>query len=227
MASGINKIALLFNPHRLWAEVKRNKMINGLKPKVVYIGYYTTIFKSQIGNHTFIGSNVKLLNSTLGDHSYLNSNTLIQKTTIGKYTSIGSDVKCGLGKHPTDLVSTHPAFYSNNKEYLTYSDKNYFEEYQNIEIGNDVWIGINAVIMGGVKIGDGAIVAAGSIITKDVEPYSIVGGVPAKHIKFRIPENLIDKIKETRWWDKDEEWMAKNFMFFHKPTEFLKLFDNQ
>src|SRR5690606_12842951 len=118
-------------------------------------------------------------------------NTQISDARIGRFCSIGSDARIGLGgTHPTDRVSTHPAFYSPMpRSQLTFAQKASFEEYPgSVIIGNDVWIGAGATIVDGVSIGDGAIVAARSMVTKDVPPYAIVGGVPSKLIRYRIPE---------------------------------------
>ncbi len=100
----------------------------------------------------------------------------------------------------------------------------YFDEYGEIIIGNDVWIGDGAVIMNGITIGNGAIIAARAVVTKDVKAYSIVGGIPAKIIKMRFDENIINKLQEIRWWDWDEEKLEKNFKKFHNPEEFIKSF---
>jgi acetyltransferase-like isoleucine patch superfamily enzyme len=99
-------------------------------------------------------------------------------------------VTIGISPHPTYFVSTHPTFYANNKGFETFADKMYFdEEVKTTNIGNDVWIGSKCTIMPGVKIGDGAIVGYGALVTKDVPAYSIVGGIPAKLIKFRAEFN--------------------------------------
>lgn len=84
-----------------------------------------------------------------------------------------------------------------------------------VKIGNDVWIGNNVMIMDGVTIGDGAIIAAGSIVTKDVEPYVVCAGIPAKAIKSRFDKDKVDKLLELRWWDKSPEWIKKNIDYLH------------
>ncbi|GAB3932153.1 hypothetical protein GCM10028827_30120 [Mucilaginibacter myungsuensis] len=99
---------------------------------------------------------------------------------------------------------------------------NHFKAYDTVSIGNDVWIGSNAIIMDGVTIGNGAVIAANSVVTKDVGDYEIVGGVPAKLIKKRFDENLIMKLNEIEWWDKDEAWIKKNIDNFRDIERFLK-----
>ncbi|MDY7394099.1 CatB-related O-acetyltransferase [Aureibaculum sp. 2210JD6-5] len=224
MAFGINKknILLLFQPKLVYAYYKRYKQLKKYKNRNLRLGLYVAINNSEIGNHVFLSNDVTLSNSKIGDHSYINSNTHVGFTIIGKFCSIASNIQFGLGKHPTHFVSTHPAFYANNKGFKTFSDKDFFEEHDKIILKNDVWIGNDSIIMSGVTIGNGAIVAAGSIVTKDVKPYEIVGGVPAKHIKFRIEERYIEQIQKTEWWDKEEEWLERNYKSFLNIEEFLK-----
>ncbi|MCB0472384.1 MAG: CatB-related O-acetyltransferase, partial [Flavobacteriaceae bacterium] len=216
MAFGISKkfFSFLLNPYLIYVHFKRKKLLKKYREKSLLLDLYVSIYESDIGYHVFLGTGVQLYNSAIGDHSYVNSKSSINYTKIGKFCSIGSNVTMGMGIHPTDLVSTHPAFYSNNKAFKTYADKNYYVEYGNIEIGNDVWVGSNVTILENVFIGDGAIIATGAVVTKDVKPYEIVGGIPAKHIKYRIKEDLIEKIRATKWWDKDENWLQENFHLF-------------
>lgn len=122
------------------------------------------------------------------------------------------------------IISTHPAFYANNKPFKTFSDKMYFDEYKEINIGNDVLIGEDALILGGVKIGDGAIITSRAVVTKDVPPYAIIGGVPAKLIKYRFDEKIIKQLIEIKWWDKELDWLKKNYLTFHNPKEFVNLY---
>jgi acetyltransferase-like isoleucine patch superfamily enzyme len=192
----------------------------------VSIGLYTNLINVNLENKTFVGSDCSIIDTKLGSHSYINSNTKILSADIGKYTSIGSNVMIGVGQHPTNLVTTHPAFYSNNKAFETYSDKMYYEEFDKCIIGNDVWIGSNSTILNGVKIGDGAIIALGAVVTKDVQPYSIVGGIPAKVLKFRFNENIIDRLLQIRWWEFEEDFLRTKYKLLHNPNEFIDYYEN-
>jgi acetyltransferase-like isoleucine patch superfamily enzyme len=173
----------------------------------------------------FINDNVSVKNSNIGDHTYINSYSSVFCAEIGKFCSVASNVTIGLSTHPCNLVSTHPAFYSSNKLFKTFSDKVYFYEDENIDIGNDVWIGEGSLILGGAKIGDGAIIAAKSVVTRNVEPFEIVGGVPAKTIRFRFEPEVRLKILKSEWWNNSEEWFAENFKLFHDTPSFLKYFN--
>ena len=178
---------LLKNPLTVWfAKLIKSKIIEYKnKDKFLKIGYMANATKCKFGIYNTIYNEVSLNEVTLGDFTYIAGNTNISKTTIGKFCSIGPDCKIGLGKHPTkDFVSTHPVFFSTLKQaQLTFSDKNYFDEFADIEICNDVWLVANVIVVDGVKIADGVIVAANSVVTKDVPPYSVVGGNPATVLK--------------------------------------------
>ena len=157
---------------------------------------------STIAPNCHLLGNVIFLNSSIRSFSYIGNNAIIQNSQIGLYCSIANDVQIGLGRHPTHLFSTSPLFYrKRNTLKIEFVDKNFdFEEYISIEIGNDVWIGARATVMDGVKIGDGAIIAAGAVVTHNVPPYAVVGGVPSKIIRYRFGPEKVAKLLRLRWW---------------------------
>ncbi len=134
------------------------------------------------------------------------------KLEIGDYCSFAENISFIFRNHKTNLVTTYPFdelnyFYTNEKvEESLHESKNNGK----IIVGNDVWFGANTTILSGVTIGDGAVIAAGAVVTKDVPDYAIVGGVPAKVIKYRFSPEIIKKLKEISWWNFDEEKVAKN-----------------
>lgn len=164
----------------------------------------------------------------IGAFSYTGPNAAIRNTKrIGRYCSIAQNVTVGFGEHPTDNLSTHSITYNFDNYWFKDYCGNLYEnsKWANAllqdtvnkmpakknsfcEIGNDVWIANNAVIIRGVKIGDGAIIAAGAVVTKDVPPYTIVGGVPAKPLKKRFSDDLIERLLKLRWWNYSPEILS-------------------
>ncbi len=176
-----------------------------------------------------------LRNVYMGYGSYIGNDCFLRSTRIGKYTCIGPNVTIAIGRHPTkDFVSIHPAFYSLKSPTVpSYVKKEKFKEISYpagtvkrycVEIGNDVWVGASSTIVDGITIGDGAIIASGSIVTKDVEPYSIVGGVPAKEIRKRFPQKDIENLMKIRWWEKNPEYISEHADDFESIEKFYKSF---
>ena len=184
---------------------------------------------TQFGAHTdgssfegrnAIGRHTSVLKSSLGYGSYVASGSFLRGAKVGRYCCIGKQVRIIDVTHPSSrYVSVHPLFFAKNtvvgesyvgrqkfEETITLPDDSQFS----VRIGNDVWIGDGAMILGGHVIGDGAIVAAGAVVTKDVEPYTIVAGVPARPVRKRFSDDEIHFLEELRWWDKGEEWIREN-----------------
>ena len=217
----------LLSPTYLFLYYKKYKIEKLNKLKKLKIGMNVSVENCTWGNYNFVSDNCILKNVTLGDYSYLNQKVELNNVKIGKFCSIGPNVKIGFGAHPTHIVSTHPCFYSNNKPFDTFADDEYFNEYSFIEIGNDVWIGSDVKIIGNLTVGDGSIIAAGAVVTKNVEPYSIVGGVSAKHIKYRFEPSVIQSLLNTKWWDMDIDWIKTNFRSFLSINEFFSEISNK
>ncbi|MEZ5198290.1 MAG: CatB-related O-acetyltransferase [Bacteroidales bacterium] len=162
----------------------------------------------------------------IGKYTYINKYSLIEKnTTIGRFCSIAYNVKIGLGSHPTNWVSTHQFAYDSKYKFIKQSKAFENNSTKPTIIGNDVWIGANAIVLAGVKIGDGAIVGANSLVTKDVEPYSIVVGTPAKHQRFRFDEKTIQELLKIQWWNWDDQKIKKNIALFENPKKVINLID--
>ncbi len=151
-----------------------------------------------IAGNTYVSDDVRI-----DDYSYININSSVECCEIGKYCSISSGVYINPYEHNYERLTTHPIVRKYDSE----------DNRKKVQIGNDVLISLNAIILSGTKIGNGAVIAAGAVVTKDVLPYEIVGGVPAKHIKFRFDEKTIDFLQNLKWWDWDREKVIKNIPF--------------
>lgn len=179
------------------------------------LSFSSRIEYSTISRKAKIWGKCKVFNSAVGDYTYVGCNCRIVHAHIGKFCSIARDCAIGMGSHPLDNISTSSIFTSKkNGTCQVWTKKNLFTEYKDVIIGNDVWIGQRVMIMPGVRIGNGAVIGAGAVVTKDVQPYSIVGGVPASFIRFRFPEESIQKLDESKWWDLDEEVLIRNISIF-------------
>lgn len=150
----------------------------------------------------------------IGAYTYIRAGTIRSCLEIGRYTSIATGLRCGEPEHPTDWLSTSPFQYDNLK-FGAHLGRDYPPRPRSAEslktapvIGNDVWIGGNVTLLRGVTIGDGAVVAAGSVVTRDVPPYAIVGGVPARTIRMRFPDETISRLLKTAWWRFDAADLA-------------------
>ena len=194
----------------------------------------TVLGKCKFEGKNAVGKKSRFVNSSLGYASYIGRNCSFSETRIGRYCSIGSDVAIVSSTHPTEnMVSTHPSFFSKSYKNLSYVEKAKCEEILRdesglqCEIGSDVWIGNKVLIKGGVKIGNGAVIGMGSVITKDVPPYAIVGGVPAKVIRYRADKETIEKLEKMQWWNNPEEWVRENAGLFCDLKAFIGEFGNE
>ena len=156
---------------------------------------------------------------TMDDYSYIGKCSIIHNTSIGKYCSISACCVIGLPGHPTNLLSTSPLFTSpSNALKEKWVQEYVYKSEIKVETGNDVWIGYGAMIPCNIKVGDGAIIAAGAVVTKDVPPYAIVGGVPARVIKYRFSNEVINRLLELRFWGCPENEIKMNLGLFKKEN---------
>jgi len=166
----------------------------------------TTVANCELGDYVSIGPNCVLTECELGSYTYTALGCRISTTRIGRFCSVGPELLCGFGDHPTHLLTSSPVFYSTLGQCgTTFATEDAVEESTPIRIGNDVWIGARVFVRNGVTIGDGAIVAAGAVVVGDVPPYSVVGGVPAKVVRMRFDESTVEGLLDLRWWDWDED----------------------
>ena len=164
-----------------------------------------TIDTPRIGERVVLGHNVRIAAGVeighdvrIGDSSYVNNGSVICTADIGKFCSIGYYCHIGAQQHALDGLSTSPALLG-----LGVADV----AAARVFVGNDVWVGTHAVIIPAVSIGDGAVIGAGAVVTRDVPPYGIAVGVPARTIRYRFPQPVIDRLLESEWWNREpREW---------------------
>ena len=174
--------------------------------------------------HTYVGRGSNLINCSLGEHSYVGNYNSMTNVEIGKFVSIASFCSIGGDSHPLDSVSTAIVFYrkKNVLKQKKLCNSNIEEEHKKVVIGNDVWIGEKVFIKEGIHIGDGAVIGAHSVVTHDVEPYSIVAGVPAKELRKRFSESQIKELLDLQWWDFDENRLARLSSHMSDIDKFLE-----
>ncbi|WP_106753772.1 DapH/DapD/GlmU-related protein [Pannonibacter carbonis] len=161
-----------------------------------------------IGRHCEVLAHSRLEYASIGDFSYLGEYCEVADTVIGKFTAIANSVRIGAPNHPMDRPSQHRFTYC--PEYYDPAasrDAGFFADRRaaRVLVGNDVWIGHGAILLPGVTVGDGAVIAAGAVVSRDVAPYTIVGGVPARRIRDRFAPSISARLSRIRWWDWPDE----------------------
>lgn len=185
----------------------------------------STVKESELGQWTELGPNTHIEESTFGDYSYTAGDVQIIYATIGKFCSIASHVRINPGNHPMWRVTQHHLTY--RREQYGFAECNDHEFFQwrkenSVTVGHDVWIGHGAIIMPGVEIGTGAVIGAGAVVTKDIPPYTIAVGVPAKPIKERFPVDISNELMNIKWWNWDREKIEQYFEQLNDVESFLK-----
>lgn len=197
-----------------WAFIERHRLARRLHGFRAHHSSFVADTQFE-GAHT-LGPRVIVAHSSLGFGTYLAANSEVIRSDIGRYCSIGQHVLIGgMDRHPTDRLSTHPCFYSGaGRSVLSIGVDTSVVEEAHTWIGHDVWIGARSVIVSGVRIGSGAIIGAGAVVVKDVAPYSVVGGVPAKILRTRFSPDVIAALMKLNWWDWTEGKIRRNADIF-------------
>lgn len=195
-------------------------------------GMLRNLFNPKISFLSFVSSNnildpsvviyrmVKIKQSSVGRYSYIGNDTDVECADIGQFCSISDHCRIGMGGHTLSHLSTSPIFTQKingcQTEWIN-QDTHPVEDKRAI-LGNDVWVGSHVLINGGVNIGHGAVIGAGAVVVKDVPPYAIVGGVPAKIIRYRFSREVIEKLLELQWWNYDNDVLKKYISFFQEEN---------
>ncbi len=182
------------------------------------------IYDCHFGAWTEVGPNSLLAETTLDDYSYTAGDNQIIYTKIGKFSNIASHVRINPGNHPMERVTLHHITYRRKLYGLGDDDAEFFAWRRShlCVIGHDTWLGHNAIIMPGVTVGTGAVVGAGAVVTKDVPPYMIVVGIPAKPVRPRFPDATVEKLLKIAWWDWDRPTLEARFDDLYDVETFVE-----
>lgn len=176
--------------------------------------------QSVVSRKAKVYGKTQVTNSTIGDFSYVGRNSRVVHADVGKFCSISGAVRLGMGTHTLDKLSTSPIFTErHNSTKHQWTDVQTDNPFKRVTVGNDVWIGTGVMVMGGVAIGDGAVIGAGAIVTKDVPPYAVVAGVPAKVIRYRFTDEEIQTLEEVKWWNQTDDELRNNISLFQEPVD--------
>ena len=186
----------------------------------VSIADYCRVGRSSFGDRCFLQRNCMVYDSSLGRYSYAGKNTTIWHAEIGTFCSISWNVSIGGADHDYTRLTTHSFLYDREDfDLMPEGEEGYDRFAEPCVIGHDVWIAANACICRGVTVGTGAVIAAGAVVTRDVPPYAIVAGVPARTIKKRFSDGIIDRLLDTAWWELPADIIRENYAIFNTQPD--------
>lgn len=196
--------------------------------KIKELFKWTAIRDCEISSTTWIGCDSYIFKSQIDEYTYLGNNCICLYTQIGKFCSIANNCTFGGAEHPLGFVSTSPIFYGGYRKpfgltKFKLGDLKWNSYRTKTIIENDVWIGNNVIVKAGVKISNGSVIAAGSVVTKDVPPYEIWGGNPAKFIKKRFSRDICEGLLESQWWLMSKSSIIKYSKYMNNPMIFLDI----
>lgn len=196
------------------------KVLNSKLGHHIIIGEDSFVQQCQIEDYVQLNRRNFIQNTLIGRCSYTGMNTVIKNADVGRYCSISWNVSITGNRHDYKNLTPHPLCYFKSFGFV---EQNKILQYDPIAIGNDVWIGMNACVLPGIEIGDGAVIGAGSVVTKDVPDWAIVAGNPAKIIKFRFSDSIINKLKKAKWWNWPRSVIEENLELFQSEIDMVKI----
>lgn len=196
--------------------------IEYLVSKIIKKMHFRAVKNSFIDKTSSVAAGTQFINSKMDRHSFCGYDCIIINTNIGSFCSISSNCEIGGASHSIDWVSTSPVFNENKDQIKKKYSYHKYNSTKHTEIGNDVWIGSKVLIKAGVTIGIGAVVGMGSVVTKDIPPYEIWAGNPAKLIRKRFNDDIINNLLEIKWWNFDDMQMCNYAQYFNNVTKFIE-----
>lgn len=187
----------------------------------------SAIRNSKVHKTAAIEGGSQIVDSTMGRHSFCGYDCVLLNVDIGSFCSIADNVYVGGSAHPMHFVSTSPVFLSHRDSVKAKFSKHDYHHMPRTRIGNDVWIGYGARIKAGISVGNGAVVGMGAVLTRDVAPYTVVGGNPAREIKSRFPEEIVKALLASEWWTYSDEQLREAAVDFKDPEKFIKRLELQ
>lgn len=168
---------------------------------------------SRLGRYCEVKERALMRSSELGDYSYVERHSELIYTTTGKFCAIAADVRLNALNHPVERVSQHKFTYRPNEYFSGKKLDKAFREQRikdgHVTLGHDVWVGHGAIVLPGVSVGTGAVIGAGAVVTRDVEPYAMVAGVPARFMRWRFEPDTAARLMKLAWWDWSHEKLAE------------------
>lgn len=196
-------------------------MIRKIINKFIKKAHFTAITNSTINSLSKVEAGTSFFHSSMGRHSFCGYDCDIFHAEIGSFTSIASNVTIGGAKHPMEWVGMSPVFYKGRDSIRKKFVLNELSPPQKTIIGNDVWIGKSAIIISGVEISNGAVIGAGSVVTKNIPPYAIAAGNPAKIIRYRFDRKTIEHLESIEWWNLKDNEIQKIAQHIKDPDKFI------